>query len=74
MDAQNEWRGGLGSIKISREKIDQEIRALEKSPFPDKMKRGSSPNWLTEFFMKACQGPGRKVRLRSKHRRDISFP
>jgi hypothetical protein len=25
------------------------------------------------FLMKACQGPGRKGRLRRKHRRDIAF-
>jgi len=35
---------------------------------------GSSPNSLVEFFMKACQGPGRKGRLRSKHRPEIRFP
>jgi len=36
-------------------------------------KFGSSPNSLIEYFMKTCQGPGRKVRLRRKHRRDMDF-
>ena len=33
---------------------------------------GSSPNLLIEYFMEAWQGPGRKGRLRRKHRRDIT--
>jgi len=37
----------------------------------DEIYDGSSPNSFAEFFMKACLGPGRKVRLRSKHRREI---
>jgi len=34
---------------------------------------GSSSNSLIEYFTKTCQGPGRKARLRSKHRREIRF-
>ena len=33
----------------------------------------SSPNELIKFFIKACRGPGRKFRLRRKHRREFRF-
>ncbi len=57
-------------IAVSSKSNHREPR--ETNPFQEVKKMETSPNSLIQHFMNAQHGPGRKGRLRCKHRRDIA--
>jgi hypothetical protein len=65
--------GGPAIIDPVREGFSPRKRPPVKVFFRKFNKFGSSPISLIKYFMKTSQGPGRKIRLRRKHRRDMDL-